>query len=109
MLVWLLGTLLGRMTIGVTEVILFSLIGAVGGAALYALLGKLTRRPLRPFFIISIMVLVVYALGPITAAQAPYMEGAELFTPTTVIATEVMHLVSGGWIIGLFTRHSRAA
>jgi len=105
-LVWLLGSLFGQMTISVPEVVIFSIIGVIGGAGVYAILGKWTRQPLRIFIIISVVVLVLYAFGPIAAAQEPYMQGVERFTTTTVIATELMHLISGAWIIGMFTRQT---
>jgi hypothetical protein len=103
-LIWLVGTLVGRMTINVTEVMIFSIVGGVCGAILAAILGKWVRQPLMLYMAISIGVVVLYAFGPIAAAQAPYMEGAERFTPTTVIATELMHIVSGAWMIGVFAR-----
>ena len=40
----------------------------------------------------------------LVAAQAPYMAGVERFNLTTVVATELMHLLSGAWIVGCFTR-----
>jgi len=103
-LIYLLGTALGHMTITLADVLIFSLIGVVGGAGLFVLLRRVSRHPNRLMLIIGVAVLVLYAAGPIAAAQAPYMEGAERFTLTTVIATELMHLSSGAWVLGLFTR-----
>ncbi len=102
-LIYLLGTMIGHVTVTLVEVLIFSLIGVVGGAGLYALLRRVSRRPNRLLLIIGAAVLVLYAGGPISAAQAPYMEGAERFTLATVIATEMMHLSSGAWVLGLFT------
>ena len=102
--VWLAGMALDRVTIGLSEVIIFSLIGVVGGAALYAILSKTARRPLRLFIIITILFIALYTIGPLVAAQAPYMAGVERFNLTTLIATELMHLLSGAWIVGCFTR-----
>lgn len=106
-MVWLVGTLASRMTIGLLEVLLFSVLGVLGGTGLYAVLGRWARRPIRLFRRISIAVLVLYALGPIAAAQAPYMDGAEAFNTATIIATELMHVISGAWIIGALTLRAR--
>jgi hypothetical protein len=37
------------------------------------------------------------------------MEGAELFTLTTVVATEIMHIVSGTWVLWALLRLAREA
>lgn len=104
LLVWFVGTRLDDMVIGWREVALFSVIGAVAGGAVYAALGRWAARPQRSFFILTVLVLVVYALGPLSAAYAPYMEGATTFNTTTVVATEIMHLVSGFCVYFALTR-----
>lgn len=83
------------------------LLVAIGGLV-YAILGKLTKRPITIFIIVSIVVLVLDAFAPINAMSTPPMAGAPLFNTTTVIATELMHLVSGGLAIYAFTRKARA-
>ena len=103
-LVWFPGTRLGEMVIGWREVALFSVLGAVAGGAGFAALGRWATRPLRSFFVLTVVVLVVYGVGPISAAYAPYMEGATTFNVTTVVATEVMHLVSGACVYLALTR-----
>jgi hypothetical protein len=35
------------------------------------------------------------------------MEGAELFTLTTIVATEIMHIVSGAWVLWALLRLAR--
>jgi len=101
--IWLLGNFVGRMTIGVGEVAVGSLIGVVGAALVLVILSRFVRHPKTVFIRVAIAVLVLYALGPISAALAPYREGAEKFNLTTVLATEVMHLVCGLWVIAAFT------
>jgi hypothetical protein len=101
---WWLGEHLGGMTIGLAEVVIGSVIGVVLGTAALAVLGALTRRPRRTFVICSAVVLVLYAFGPVSAALAPYREGAALFNSTTLIATELMHLVSGLSMLFVFTK-----
>jgi len=102
--VWRIGETLGRMTIGVGEVLVGSAVGVAAGAVALLVASRITKRPKRAFVIASSVVLVLYALGPVSAALAPYREGAELFNVTTVLATELMHLVSGLVIMAAFTR-----
>lgn len=105
--VYLVAQRYGRLTISLTETVVFSLVGAVLAAGVYALLGKYTRHAVRWFTVIATIAIGVYGLGPISAAYAPYMEGAELFTMTTVVATEIMHIVSGAWILWALVRLAR--
>jgi hypothetical protein len=93
--VWILADLFGRVTIGLTEVLVFSLLGVAAGLLLRAVIARSATRPARTFLRVCVGVVLVYALGPPLAAVAPYMEGAPPFTLTTVLATEWMHLVSG--------------
>jgi predicted membrane protein len=102
--VWWVFGLAGRMVIGLGEVVTASVVGVVLGAAALAVLSKLARRPRRAFLVAGVAVLVLYALGPVSAVFAPYREGAETFNLATVLATEVMHLVSGLSILAVFTR-----
>ncbi len=103
-LIWFVGDRLGRMTIGLVEVIIGSLVGIVGAGLVFVALNAWTRHPRRIFFRIAVGVLVLYSLGPVSAALAPYMEGAERFNVSTVLATELMHLVSGLSILAVLTR-----
>ncbi len=104
--VWMVGGLLGSMTIGAGEVITGSLVGVGAGVVALAVAGRFFKRSKRAFLLAGSLVLVLYALGPISAAVAPYREGAELFTGSTVLAPEVMHLVSGVSIMAAFTREA---
>jgi hypothetical protein len=107
--VWLVGNAVSRMVIGVSEVVAGSVIGVAGAFVVFAVLAKRAERPRRIFTRIAIAVLVLYALGPISAVLAPYREGAERFNLATVLATEVMHLISGLAVIWTFTRRSLRA
>ncbi len=90
--------------IGVGEVVTGSVVGVVAAAVVLAAFARWTRRPRRIFVGISIAVLVLYSLGPISATLAPYKEGAALFNVVTVLATELMHLVSGLLVLATFPR-----
>ena len=99
----------GRMSIGYTETIAASVIGAVLAGLVYWLLARYTEHAVRWFTVVATIVIGVYGVGPVAAAYAPYMEGAELFTLTTVVATEIMHIVSGAWVLWALLRLAREA
>ena len=97
----------GTLTIGLGETIVFSMVGALLAAAVYALLGRFTQHAVRWFAVTATFAIAAYGVGPIAAAYEPYMEGASLFTMTTVVATEIMHIVSGTWILWALLRLAR--
>ncbi len=103
-LVWGMGSLVDRMTLGLGEVMAGSLVGALAGGIAFALCGRFARRPVRVFAGLSVAVVLVYAAGPFIAAREPWMEGAELFNAATVVATQVMHLVSAAGVWFAMTR-----
>lgn len=100
----LLAARYGRLTIGITETVVLSVLGALVATGLFALLGRLTPHAVRWFTIVATIGVGVYGVGPVAAAYAPYMEGAELFTLTTVVATELMHLNSAAWALWALLR-----
>jgi hypothetical protein len=97
----------GRLTIGLTETIIASVIGALLAGIVYWLLARFTQHAVRWFTVITSITIGVYGLGPVMAAYEPYMEGAELFTLTTIAATEIMHIVSGAWVLWALLRLAR--
>ncbi|AMW05933.1 hypothetical protein [Gemmatimonas phototrophica] len=99
----------GRLTIGVQETVIASVIGAVLAGVVYWLLARYTDNAVRWFTIIATIAIGVYGVGPVAAAYEPYMEGAERFTLTTVVATELMHIVSLAWILWALLRLAREA
>ncbi len=105
-LLWAVGDAVDRMTLGLGEVLMASTIGAVAGGVALALCGRWAKRPVRLFLIVSAVVVVLYAGGPVSAVYAPYMEGAELFNVTTLVATEAMHLVSAAATILILLRYA---
>jgi hypothetical protein len=98
-LLWGAGSALGRMSVGLGEVVLFSALAVCAGVALRIAVERWAKQPATSFVRVCAGVLVLYALGPLSAAYAPYMEGAETFTVVTVVATELMHLVSGAAVV----------
>ncbi|MCS7087925.1 MAG: hypothetical protein NZL91_04435 [Thermoflexales bacterium] len=107
LIVWFVSSVVGEIRVDLLDVVLFSVLGAVAGGVLYRLLAwpfPDAQRRNRVFVAICILVLVVYAGAPIAATTAPYKQGAQPFNLLTVVATEIMHLVSGGFVIAAFTR-----
>lgn len=104
-----LGRALGEMTIGAQDVGIFSVVGALFGALAFAIVRCFSARPLHAFRTLCAVVVGLYALGPVSAMVAPYMEGAARFNALTLAMTELMHLVSGGCIYVAFTRSERWA
>lgn len=97
----------GPLTISLTDTVVMSLIGALTAAAVYALLGRYTAYAVRWFTVAATIAIGVYGVAPIAAAYTPYREGAPLFTMPTVIATELMHIASGAWILWALIRRAR--
>jgi uncharacterized membrane protein YjjP (DUF1212 family) len=97
----------GRLTIGLAETIIASVSGALLAGIVYWLLARFTQHAVRWFTVITSITIGVYGLGPVMAAYEPYMEGAELFTLTTIVATEIMHIVSGAWVLWALLRLAR--
>ena len=77
-------------------VVVASALPAIFATILYALLGKFVRRPILIFWIISAVVLVLSFGLPI------FNLPATVDTPT-VIALELMHIVSAATIVGVLT------
>jgi hypothetical protein len=80
-----------------SRVIILSVIPAFGAAGLFAILGKFLSRPLRVFWIISIVFLLVSFIP-------------DLILPVdwgTKIGLMVMHVVSAGAIVGFLTTLGR--
>lgn len=98
----------GTLTIGVGETVLLSVLGSLLAAAVFAVLGRTTPYAVRWFTILATIAIGVYGVAPVAAAYAPYKEGAPLFTLTTVVATELMHVNSGAWILVALLRFTRA-
>ncbi len=107
--VWAVSSVVGEIRVDALEVAIFSAIGALAGGVLYAALARVIANVHvrnRVFVIVCVVALVAYAFAPLAAMQAPYREGAQPFNVLTVIATELMHLISGGLVIFAFTRRS---
>jgi Na+/melibiose symporter-like transporter len=107
LLVWFIGNALGGMTIPAAAVAVICVIGFVIGALLYFVLSRFFARANMIFTVISIVFLVLYAYSPISALTSPPSDLPK-FNTTTLIATEVMHVIAGVLAIWGFTKRTRA-
>lgn len=84
----------GREPIGLGAVVVGSAISAVGAALVLALIGRLSRRPVRTFRIVAAIALVVSFLTPLSVDGAPL---------SMVLTLELMHIVAAATIVGVLT------
>lgn len=85
----------------VMPVILFTVVGLIGAALVFALLARFTQRPISIFRIIALVVLVLSFATPIPIFQ----RGDVGFG----VALEVMHIIAGVAAIYFFGPYQRAA
>lgn len=78
----------------VVPVIFSSVVGIIGGAIVYAILGRVLKRPVSVFRIVALIVLVLSLAQPLIIAGASALD---------IFALEIMHLVAGAFAIGLLT------
>ncbi len=103
-IIWVIGQLIGGMTIPVVLVIAFSIVGILVGGLIYFVLSRfLGARTNLVFTVISVLFLIVYAVAPIGAMSSEPGPGMGVFNIATVIATEIFHLVAGWLAIKRYT------
>jgi hypothetical protein len=105
--VWLIGEAIDTMIFPLLIVIFISIGGALVGGAVYYVISRFARNPNRIFTIVSIVFLVLYAYAPINAMYNPPSPDFPVFNLATMIAAQVMHIVSGVAAIYFYTRVSR--
>lgn len=86
------------LTVGIVAIT--SVIGAVGAAVAFAVIGLFARRPIGLFRIVAVVVLVLSFVTPLTIPGAPL---------AMVLSMEVMHVVAWAVIVGLLTTMVRRA
>lgn len=84
----------------IAPVIFTTIVGVVGGIAMYALLGRLVRRPVRLFRIIGIVVLALSFVTPFSIPGG---------TPLFYTALLAMHVVAALVCLVLLTTMARTA
>lgn len=80
--------------ITIVPVIMASVMGALGGVIVYAVLLRFTPQPRRIFIIMAVVVLIIAAL-PTFSIGAPV---------AMIIALNVMHVAAAAIIVGVLTR-----
>lgn len=94
----LLPSPLGMSPLTVSLVVITSVIGAVGAAIIFALIGLFARRPVRLFRIVATVVLTLSFVPPATVPDVPVVMRVSL---------AVMHVVAWGVSVGLLTTLGR--
>jgi Family of unknown function (DUF6069) len=106
-LVWLIGETVDTMVFPLPVVMFVSVLGALIGGAVYYVISRFARNPNRVFTIVSIVFLVLYAYSPINAMSNPPAPGTPVFNLATMLAAQIMHIVSGAAAIYFYTRVNR--
>jgi hypothetical protein len=73
------------------------------GAAVFALIIKFARQPVRTFRIVAVVALLLSLTNPIMAANGMMPIGVTIST-TTMLSMMVMHIVAGAIVIYLLPR-----
>jgi hypothetical protein len=90
----------GEHPLTATPVVVSSVVGAIGAAIVFAIIGLFARRPVRLFRIIAIVVLVLSFAMPLTIPGEPI---------AMILSLEVMHVAAWAVIVGLLTTMARQA
>ncbi len=80
-------------------IIVFNVVPAVGATMLLAILGKVSSRPIRAFWIISVVVFVISFLLPIGLPSS--------VATSTRIGLAPMHVIAASVIVGVLTTLGR--
>ena len=102
--VWLVGNQIDSMKVDLAATIAASIVTVLAGGAVYALLARATKRVNATFTVVSVVFTLLSAAGPISAMSSAPMPGMALFNTTTMIATELMHVVAAVAAIWAYTR-----
>ena len=80
----------GQGPITLPMVVAMSAVGAVVGTLVYALVGRLARRPVRVFRLVAMIALVLSLVGPFTIPGAPAAMVGALLLMHTIAAVAVV-------------------
>lgn len=84
----------GEAPLTVGPVVITSVVGAIGAAIAFAVIGLFAQRPIRLFRIVSIVALVLSFGAPFSVPGLPV---------AMIISLEMMHVVAWAVIVGLLT------
>lgn len=102
--IWFAANAVDSMKVGLPETIASSLISVMMGGVVYLLLTRFTKNANPTFIVISVVFTALSAGGPIAAMSSAPMPGMELFNTTTMVATEVMHVVAAVAAVRAYTQ-----
>lgn len=88
----------GEQPLGLAPVVASSAAGVVGAALVFALIGLLSRRPVKVFRLLATGVLVLSFVMPLTISGAPL---------AMILSLEAMHVVAWAAAVGLLTTLAR--
>lgn len=94
----LISTAGGGSSLTVGMVATASVVGAFGAAIVFAVIGVFSRRPVRLFRTVALVVLVLSFATPLTVPGAPI---------AMILSMEIMHVVAWAVIVGLLTTLAR--
>jgi hypothetical protein len=80
--------------------IMFTIMGVLGAIIVYAIIGRLSRRPIRLFRVIALIVLVLSFLPDIGLLTSNMMPGT---TPAAVLTLASMHVVTWAITVWMLT------
>ncbi len=83
----------------------FTFIGSLGAVIVFALLGRFTRRPIRLFRIVAVVVLVLSLIPDLLMLSQPMFPST---TPTGVVVLMCLHVVVAAICVGMLTTLGRA-
>ena len=89
----------GSGPITLAPVVFSSLIGAAGATLVSTVVALLSRRPIRTFRVVALVVLVLSFATPLTIPGAPL---------SMILTLELMHVVAAVVIVGVLTTLARA-
>jgi hypothetical protein len=88
----------GQGPITLPMVVTMSVLGAIGGTVVYALIGRFARRPVRVFRVVAAVALVLSFGGPFSIAGAP---------AAMIVTLLLMHVVAAAVVVGSLTTLAR--
>ncbi len=80
-------------------IIIFNVVPAIGATILLAILGKVLSRPIRAFWIISVVVFAISFILPLTLPAT--------VATSTIVSLSLMHPIAGAVIVGVLTTLGR--
>jgi uncharacterized membrane protein YeaQ/YmgE (transglycosylase-associated protein family) len=89
------------MPMAIPPITIFTVIGVVGAIIVFALLARFTQQPVRRFWIISVVVLLLSFIPNIATLTVSPMPGA---TVPGVVSLMIMHVVAAAAAVGILPR-----